>query len=112
MARFALTLSVQWSIVITLILFGILAVIAVGLRIYARHLRQKPMDASDYCILAALCVTISYMALNVSLVFDNGVGFHLLDIVKTHGMAPITEMLKVRHILMSFGLSATNIRRL
>lgn len=85
----------QVALIIIPIMFGLLATIAVALRILARHISNRRLDASDYIMIAALIVTLSFCGLITTEPFT-GAGMHTRDIVARFGTSPIVTYTKVR----------------
>ena len=53
---FAIENTAQRAVVATCVMFAIIPTVAVALPLYARNVRQLPLECSDYCILVALVV--------------------------------------------------------
>lgn len=87
--------SEQASLIVVPVVFSLLAVVAVSLRLLARRISNRKLDASDYMILAALIVTIAFSAVIAAEPFT-GAGLPMLEIQTTYGAAPIVTYMKVR----------------
>lgn len=87
--------SSQASLVVVPVIFGLLAAAAVALRVLARRVSNRRLDASDYVMIAALVVTLAFSGVIAAEPFT-GVGLHLTDIEATYGAAPIVTYFKVR----------------
>jgi hypothetical protein len=78
------------------ITFAILPAGFCGLRLFARHLRRRTLDVSDYLIIAATITAIALQSISITAVIQTGVGWgHLQDVVLAYGPGPVTELLKV-----------------
>lgn len=76
--------------------FAILPVIAVALRLVARRIAQRTLDASDYCIILACVFAVTLEGVSITGVIDCGIGYdHTVNIVGLYGMEPVTKLLKV-----------------
>ncbi|KAI1093241.1 hypothetical protein F5B19DRAFT_491574 [Rostrohypoxylon terebratum] len=76
----------QRSIVICGIIFGLLPTIIVFLRILARRKVDRPLDTSDYLIIASCFFTVVYQGVAISSVLAGGVGIHVQDIENRFGL--------------------------
>ncbi|KAI9665115.1 MAG: hypothetical protein M1821_006563, partial [Bathelium mastoideum] len=65
-------------IIITAIVFSLLAVIAVALRIWARFKTKTSIGIDDYLIVLALGCAVAYDALTIAEVTDGNLGGHIL----------------------------------
>lgn len=68
--------------------------ILVGLRFLARHKVNRPLDASDMCVLAALVFLIGLHVDMLVMVLKGGFGFHGIDIIMRFGMDTLILFLK------------------
>lgn len=66
----------------------------VSLRFWARRIVRRPLDASDFCIFAALLFTISLHIDMYIMVLRGGFGFHVNDIVQRFGAPTLVLFLK------------------
>lgn len=76
----------QRSIVICGIVFGLLPTIIVFLRVLARRKVNRPLDTSDYLIIASCFFTVVYQGVAISSVLVGGVGIHVQDIENRFGI--------------------------
>ncbi|KAK0648617.1 integral membrane protein [Cercophora newfieldiana] len=78
------------------IAFAILPIISVILRVIARRLARRALDASDYCIILACIFAVALECVSITAVFKSGVGYdHMMNIIIEYGMEPITDLLKL-----------------
>ncbi|KXJ87123.1 integral membrane protein [Microdochium bolleyi] len=91
MVRFTVETGAQRRVFGFALAFAILSTIFVSLRILTNRLAHRALDASDYCIVAACIFVVGFEACSITAVLNCGVGLHMLDIVSTHGPAPIAE---------------------
>lgn len=95
-----ITTSTQAGLIVVPVIFDLLAIAAVGLRILARHVSNRRLEASDYVMIAALVVTVAFSAVIAAEPFT-GAGLHMLEVETKYGTAPIITYLKVRRDLLS-----------
>ncbi|KAK3952040.1 hypothetical protein QBC32DRAFT_213470 [Pseudoneurospora amorphoporcata] len=108
-APFPIVKADQRSVLGVAFAFAILPVIAVVLRVIARRMASRPLDASDYCIMGACVFAVALEGVSITGVIDCGIGYdHVIAIVAEYGMDPITKLLKFFWAL-SLGLSKTSI---
>lgn len=93
--------GMQVALIVIPVVFGTLATVAVGLRVLARRVSNRPIDASDYIMFVALVSTLAFGGLIAAAPFT-GAGMHLTEIVANYGMAPIVTYTKVR---VDYGLT-------
>lgn len=86
--------EMQVALVVVPIVFSLLASIAVGLRVLARRIAHRRLDASDYIMFAALVFTMAFSGLIAAEPFT-GAGMHLTDLVSRYGNGPIVTYAKV-----------------
>ncbi|KAH8907463.1 hypothetical protein BR93DRAFT_878188 [Coniochaeta sp. PMI_546] len=84
----------QVGIIVTSALSIAIPTVLVGLRFWARRIVQRPLDASDLCIFAALVFTIGLHIDMYIMVLHGGFGFHVLDIIQRFGMDTLVLFLK------------------
>lgn len=106
-----ITTSGQTSLIAVPVVFNLLAVVAVALRLLARRVSNRSLDASDYTIIAALIVTMAFSAVIAAEPFS-GAGLHMLEVQTVYGAAPIITYLKVRHLEKASGPTSINVRLL
>lgn len=82
---FHLIHSRQYSMVIAPPIFSFLSIIAVALRLIARQLAHRRPDASDYTLLVALTLSVTYSGLNMAECIIGGGGLHVSEIVAFGG---------------------------
>ncbi|KAF9870670.1 integral membrane protein [Colletotrichum karsti] len=85
----------QISVLATSIAFIVLSTTAVILRMVARRMARRTLDASDYCIIAACVCANGLQSIGIVGVIQCGVGYHFQEIIAMFGMAPITKFLKM-----------------
>lgn len=85
----------QIALIVVPTVFDLLAIGAVALRVFARRVSNRQLDASDYVMFAALFFTTCFAALLVAEAFTGG-GLHMTWVVETYGAAPVVTYLKVR----------------
>lgn len=90
----AIETSMQMAMIVVPVLFGLLATTAVGLRVLARRIANRRLDASDYLIMAALVVTLCFCGLIAAEPFT-GAGMHMQDLIMEYGTSPIVTYTKV-----------------
>ncbi|KAM0817879.1 putative Integral membrane protein [Seiridium cardinale] len=86
--------GMQRALIVIPILFGLLAITAVGLRVLARHIAHRRLDASDYTMIAALAVNVSFCGMIAAEPFT-GCGIHLHDLAARFGTAPVITYTKM-----------------
>lgn len=106
----------QVALIVVPIVFDLLAIAAVALRVLARRVSNRRLDASDYVMFAALLFTTGFSGLLVAEAFTGG-GLHMTWLVETYGGAPLVTYLKVRTLPQPFPqswnrASTTDSRRL
>ncbi|KAJ5919294.1 hypothetical protein N7466_010237 [Penicillium verhagenii] len=57
--------------------------VVVGLRFYTRNLQKVAIGIDDYLIIPALLASLGQVALYIYLVKEGGIGYHLVDVMKT-----------------------------
>ncbi|KAK0617793.1 integral membrane protein [Bombardia bombarda] len=85
----------QVDVIVVAAVFIFLPTLAVVLRVLARRIARRPLDSSDYCIIAACIVANTLQTVAVVGVVQCGVGYHFTDIIAEHGLGPITKFLKI-----------------
>lgn len=91
MTTFPLVTGLQRGLFASCILFSILPVVATALRILAH--RHRPLNASDYCAVAATVFAIGLNVANIAGIVVGGLGYaHQDDIVAEHGWAPLRTL--------------------
>ncbi|KAK1753122.1 hypothetical protein QBC47DRAFT_304223 [Echria macrotheca] len=91
------------------IAFAILPVFAVVLRLIARRISSRTLDASDYCIVVACVFAVALEAVSITGVVNCGIGYgHLTDVIVEYGMEPVTNLFKFLWAL-SLGFSKISI---
>ncbi|KAI2470484.1 hypothetical protein F4781DRAFT_390340 [Annulohypoxylon bovei var. microspora] len=88
----------QRAIVICGIVFSLLPTIVVFLRILARRKVNRPLDTSDYLIIASCFFTVIYQGVAISSVLVGGVGFHVQDIKTRFGIETGSELF-LQHLI-------------
>ncbi|KAK5661574.1 hypothetical protein OQA88_9669 [Cercophora sp. LCS_1] len=74
----------------------ILPVVGVVLRILARRIARRALDASDYCIIIACVFAAALEGVSITGVINCGIGYgHFMDVVLKYGMDPITNLFKL-----------------
>ncbi|KAI4592945.1 hypothetical protein KJ359_010197 [Pestalotiopsis sp. 9143b] len=86
--------SMQVALVVIPVVFGLLASVAVVLRIVARHISHRPLEPSDYVMIAALIVTLAFCGLIAAEPFT-GAGMHMTDLVARFGPTPLVTYTKM-----------------
>lgn len=86
--------EMQVSLIVVPIVFSLLACVAVGLRVVARRIANRCLDASDHIMFAALAVTVAFSGLIAAEPFT-GAGMHLTELVERYGNGPIVTYTKV-----------------
>lgn len=89
-----ITTAHQANLIIIPVIFNTLAAVAVCLRLLARRVSNRNLEASDYIILVALVVTTALSALIAAEPFT-GAGMHMPEVVAKYGLAAITTYSKV-----------------
>ena len=84
----------QIALLVTSTLAIIIPSILVGLRFWAGRIVNRRLDASDFCIFAALIFTIGLHVDMYIMVLLGGFGFHGYDIVRRFGMETLELFLK------------------
>ncbi|KAK6074258.1 integral membrane protein [Seiridium cupressi] len=95
--QIAIETGMQRALIVIPILFGLLAITAVRLRVLARHIVHRRLDASDYTMIAALVVNVSFCGIVAAEPFT-GRGIHLHDLAARFGTAPVITYTKVWHL--------------
>lgn len=103
--------SQQASLVVVPVVFSLLATAAVALRILARRVSNRSLEASDYVMITALIVTMAFSAVIAAEPFT-GAGLHMSEVEAVYGSAPLVTYLKVRPDLLRVPRSWTNINHL
>jgi hypothetical protein len=86
----------QRSVLAVAFTFAFVPVIAVALRLVARRVAVRSLDASDYCIILACVFAVALEAVSITGVLECGIGYdHTVNVVAQYGMAPILKLLKV-----------------
>ncbi|KAF6832978.1 integral membrane protein [Colletotrichum musicola] len=109
---FPLERQSQVSVVAVSVVFIILPTVAVFLRLVARRMAHRGMDASDYCIIGACVFSHALQAVSISSVTHGGVGFLFREIIPKYGRRPIItflQLLVVQQILWAVSLSLCKI---
>ncbi|EMD94917.1 hypothetical protein COCC4DRAFT_147322 [Bipolaris maydis ATCC 48331] len=83
----------QLSIVIASSISISIAVIAVGLRLAAKRIRNR-VDGSDWCIVVACLWNAALHGTCISLVTHGGFGFHLAEVMQRFGPGTVTYFFK------------------
>ncbi|OHE97206.1 integral membrane protein [Colletotrichum orchidophilum] len=102
----------QVSVVAVSIAFIIIPTVMVILRLIARRMAHRDMDASDWCIIAACVFSNALQAVSIVGVIQCGVGVHNAAIIPKYGVGPIIKFLKVlvaQQILWAISLSLCKI---
>ncbi|KAB5566560.1 hypothetical protein GE09DRAFT_1171632 [Coniochaeta sp. 2T2.1] len=105
----------QRSVLGVALTFAILPVVSVTLRVIARRIASRALDASDYCIIIACLFAEALEGVSITGVLDCGIGYdHTVNIVVQYGMGPVTKLLKLLIPLqflwaLSLGFSKTSI---
>ncbi|KAK3331259.1 hypothetical protein B0H66DRAFT_94015 [Apodospora peruviana] len=95
-APFPIVTPDQRAVLSVAIIFAFLPVLAVVLRIVARRLTSRALDASDYCIMIACVFAVALESVSITLVVQCGVGYdHMLNIMMEYGQEPVTKLLKL-----------------
>jgi hypothetical protein len=95
-APFPIVTGNQKSVLGVAFTFAVLPVIAVSLRIVARRIASRALDASDYCIIIACILAVALEGVSITGVLQCGIGYdHTVNIVVQYGMEPVTKLLKV-----------------
>ncbi|KAL1961168.1 hypothetical protein VTO42DRAFT_3113 [Malbranchea cinnamomea] len=93
---FPIVTAQQRSVLAVAIAFSIIPTIAVVLRLLARYVASRPLDASDYCIIVACILAVGLESVSITGVFHGGIGYgHTTDIILEYGMGPVTKLLKL-----------------
>ncbi|PGH31333.1 hypothetical protein GX50_05872 [[Emmonsia] crescens] len=93
---FPIVTADQRSVLGVAIAFSIIPVLAVALRILARHIASRRLDASDYCIIAACIFSVALESVSITGVIQCGIGYgHTIQVVQEYGLEPITKLLKL-----------------
>ncbi|KAH9903597.1 hypothetical protein F4778DRAFT_91226 [Xylariomycetidae sp. FL2044] len=88
----------QRAIIACAIIFSLLPVTAVGLRIVSRRIANRTLDLSDYIIISACVIVVSYQGVVVSSVLTGGLGFHVAEIIERFGISSGSEIF-IKHLL-------------
>ncbi|KAB5542890.1 hypothetical protein GE09DRAFT_230156 [Coniochaeta sp. 2T2.1] len=112
---FPIETAAQRSVLGVALTFAILPVVAVTLRVIARRIASRALDASDYCTIIACIFAVALEGVSITGVLDCGIGYdHTVNIVVQYGMGPVTQLLKLLIPLqflwaLSLGFSKTSI---
>lgn len=90
--------GMQLALIVIPVVFNLLAAVAVGLRVLARHMSNRRLDASDYIMFAALVFTMGLSGVIAAEPFT-GLGLHMADLIQRFGQAPLTTYAKVRLVV-------------
>ncbi|KAF9880814.1 integral membrane protein [Colletotrichum karsti] len=102
----------QISVVAVSIAFIIVPTIALVLRLIARRMAHRALDASDYCIIVACIFSHALQLVSILSVTQGGVGYLFREIIPKHGRGPIIKFLQllvVQQILWAVSLSLCKI---
>ncbi|ROV99543.1 hypothetical protein VMCG_06338 [Cytospora schulzeri] len=105
----------QRALILCAIIFSILPTIAVGLRLLARRMSNRKVDASDYMIIAACITVVAYQGLNISCILAAGGGYHVAELGTRFGLQAgprmFIQMILAQQIIwaVSLGLSKLSI---
>ncbi|TDZ71597.1 hypothetical protein CTRI78_v001984 [Colletotrichum trifolii] len=105
---FPLERQSQVSVVAVSVVFVIVPTMMVMLRLLARRMAHRGLDASDYCIIAALVFSNALQAVSIVSVTHGGVGYLFREIMPKYGKGPIIKFLQllvVQQILWAVSLS-------
>ncbi|PGG99924.1 hypothetical protein AJ79_08361 [Helicocarpus griseus UAMH5409] len=93
---FPIVTADQRSVLAVAISFSIIPTLAVVLRLIARRISRRALDASDYCIIAACIFTVALESVSITGVIQCGIGYgHTTDVAMQYGLEPITKLLKL-----------------
>ncbi|TGO82540.1 hypothetical protein BPOR_0809g00010 [Botrytis porri] len=81
--------------VVTIVIFAILSIVAVGLRIWSKVVIRRAFRADDYCIFAALLFWLGFVVCEIMAVVPGALGFHVEEAIKYLGPDSLTVTLKV-----------------
>ncbi|CZR70282.1 uncharacterized protein PAC_20184 [Phialocephala subalpina] len=112
MYAFPITLPAQKTVLAINVLFIILPFAAVCLRLYARHQRRIPIDASDCCIIVALLLSNVFMITGIVMVVNCGLGFEQTVVTAEHGEGPMIlfrKFLVIMQLLWSSSLALVKV---
>ncbi|ODH14526.1 hypothetical protein ACO22_06567 [Paracoccidioides brasiliensis] len=93
---FPIVTADQKAVLGVAIAFSITPVLAVSLRLLARRIAHRVLDASDYCIIAACIFSVTLESVSITGVIQCGIGYgHTTKVLMEYGMEPITKLLKL-----------------
>lgn len=75
----------QYAMVVAPPTFSFLSIVAVVLRLTARRLAHRKPDASDYTLVVALVLSVTYSGLNMAECIIGGGGMHVTEIFALGG---------------------------
>ncbi|KAF4914524.1 hypothetical protein CGCVW01_v010612 [Colletotrichum viniferum] len=102
----------QISVVAVSIVFIIVPTMALILRLMARRMAHRALDASDYCIIVACFFSHALQLVSIFSVTQGGVGYLFQEIIPKYGRGPIIKFLQllvVQQILWAVSLSLCKI---
>ncbi|KAM0146686.1 hypothetical protein ACHAQE_010623 [Botrytis cinerea] len=80
--------------VVTIVIFAILSIAAVGLRIWSKVVIRRAFRADDYCIFVALLFWMGFVVCEIMAVVPGALGFHVEEALKYLGPDSLTVTLK------------------
>ncbi|EGC48477.1 integral membrane protein [Histoplasma capsulatum var. duboisii H88] len=93
---FPIVTADQRSVLGVAIAFAIIPALAVMLRMLARHVANRSLDASDYCIIVACIFAVALESVSITGVIQCGIGYgHTVQVIQEYGLEPITKLLKL-----------------
>ncbi|KAL0942741.1 uncharacterized protein CTRU02_200626 [Colletotrichum truncatum] len=92
---FPLERQSQISVVAVSIVFIIIPTIAVAMRLMARRMANRALDASDYCIIVACVFSHALQIVSIVSVTQGGVGYLFREIIPKYGRGPIIKFLQI-----------------
>ncbi|OJD25646.1 hypothetical protein ACJ73_02982 [Blastomyces percursus] len=93
---FPIVTADQRSVLGVAIAFSIIPTLGVSLRILARHVARRSLDASDYCIIVACIFAVALESVSITGVIQCGIGYgHTIQVIQEYGPEPVTKLLKL-----------------
>ncbi|KAM0169378.1 hypothetical protein ACHAPF_010065 [Botrytis cinerea] len=81
--------------VVTIVIFAILSIAAVGLRIWSKVVIRRAFRPDDYCIFVALLFWMGFVVCEIMAVVPGALGFHVEEALKYLGPDSLTVTLKL-----------------